>query len=49
MQTVSYWIPDKYEKEGISQVYHGTPIAFGQLPFLYSLYYIGYGLSKTLF
>lgn len=49
MQTVSYWISDRYEKEGVSQVYCGTPIAFSQLPFLYSLYYIGYGLSKTLF
>jgi len=46
MQIVSYCILNRYENEAISQVYYGTPITFGQLPFLYGLYYIGYVLSN---
>lgn len=46
MQIVSYCILNRYENEAIHQVYYGTPITFGQLPFLYGLYYIGYVLSS---
>lgn len=46
MQIVSYCILNRYENEAISQVYYGTSITFGQLPFLYGLYYIGYLLSS---
>ena len=46
MQIVSYCILNRYENEAIRHVYYGTPITFGQLPFLYNLYYIGYVLSS---